>query len=81
MSSSCRRSHETVENVDRDGGLGVPHAAGVVARVGLGGVRDVQPRHRPVPQQVRLHADSAIKDFSERVPIFCLRIRGTARWN
>ena len=46
----------TVEYVDRDGGLCVPHAAGVVARVGLGGARDVQPRHRPVPQQVRLHA-------------------------
>ena len=46
----------TVEYVDRDGGLRVPHAAGVVARVGLGGARDVQPRHRAVPQQVRLHA-------------------------
>ena len=46
----------TVEYVDRDGGLGVPHAAGVVARVGLGGARDVQPRDRAVPQQVRLHA-------------------------
>ena len=44
----------TVEYVHRDGGLRVPHAARVVAGVGLGGARDVQSAHRAVLQQVRL---------------------------
>ena len=49
--------------MDRDGGLRVPHAARVVARVGLGGARDVQPAHRAVLQQVRLDAAKEVESL------------------
>ena len=53
----------TVEYVHDDGGLRVPHAARVVARVPLGGARDVQPAHRAVLQQVRLDAAKEVESL------------------
>ncbi len=48
----------TVENVDRDGGLRVAHAARVVAGVALRRARDLQAAHGAVLQQVSPNAET-----------------------
>ena len=55
--------------MDHDGGLGAPHAAGVVAGVALRGERDAQPADGAVLQEIRLDAEMRHKGLRQRASV------------